>query len=95
MFRIDKIFENYQTEIIKIEGEIKDSDARDWAESLQSIMNGSPRQIIFDFCDATFVSSKSVAIPIQQITQNIFLLNCPASVKNLIHAAGFSKQVLE
>ncbi|MGH7456615.1 MAG: hypothetical protein ACRENG_35025, partial [bacterium] len=77
MFRIDKIFENYQTELLKVEGEIKDSELKDWAESLQSMMNGSPKQIILDFCDATFVSSKAVEILIHQMTQNIFLLNCP------------------
>jgi anti-anti-sigma factor len=95
MFRIDKVFENDQTEIIKVEGEIKDSDAKDWAESLQSIMNESPRQIILDFCDATFISSKAVEILIHQMTPNIFLLNCPTATKNLVHAAGRSKSVLE
>jgi anti-anti-sigma regulatory factor len=95
MFRIDKVFENDQTEIIKVEGEIKDGDAKYWAESLQSIMNGSPRQIILDFCDATFVSSKAVEILIHQMTKNIFLLNCPTAVKNLVHTAGRSASVLE
>ncbi|MGH7597513.1 MAG: hypothetical protein ACREOI_14255 [bacterium] len=95
MFRIDKVFENYQTEIIKVEGEIKDGDTKDWAESLQSIMNGSPRQIILDFCDATFVSSKAVEILIHQMTQNIFLLNCSTAFKNLVHSAGWSASVLE
>ena len=71
MFRIDKIFENYQTELIKAEGEIKDSEVKDWAESLHSIMNGSPKQIILDFCDATFVSSKAVEILIHQMAQSV------------------------
>lgn len=95
MFRIDKVFENDQTEIIKIEGEIKDSDAKEWAESLQSIMNGSFRQIILDFCDASFVSSKAVEMFIYQMTQNIFLLNCPTAFKNLVRSAGWSASVLE
>jgi anti-anti-sigma regulatory factor len=95
MFRIDKVFENYQTELIKVEGEIKDSDAKDWAESLQSIINGSPKQIILDFCDAIFISSKAVEILIQRLGTNIFLLNCPVAVKNLVHAAGWSESVLE
>ncbi len=95
MFRIDKVFENDQTEIIRVEGEIKDSDAKDWAESLQSIMNGASRQIILDFCDATFVSSKAIETLIRQMSQNVFLLNCPTTVQNLVHATGFSKQVLE
>ena len=95
MFRIDKIFENYQTELIKVEGEIKDSDARDWAESLQSITNGSPKQIILNFCDVTHLSSKAAEILIQRLSTNIFLLNCPTAVKNLLHAAGWSESVLE
>ena len=95
MFRIDKIFENYQTELIKVEGEIKDSDVKDWAESLQSMINGSPKQIIFDFCDATHLSAKSVEALIQQMADNIFLLNCPTAIKNLVNAAGWSESVLE
>jgi anti-anti-sigma regulatory factor len=95
MFRIDKVFENDQTEIIKIEGEVKDGDAKDWAESLQSIMNDSPRQIILDFCDATFVSCKAVEILIHQMTKNIFLLNCSTAFKNLVRSAGWPASVLE
>ena len=95
MFRIDKIFENYQTELIKVEGEIKDSEMKDWVESLQSITNGSPKQIIFDFCDVTHLGVKSVEALIQQMASNIFLLNCPTAVKNLVHAAGWSQSVLE
>jgi len=95
MFRIDKVFENYQTELIKIEGEIKDSDVKDWAESLQAFVSGSPRQIILEFCGAAFISSKAAEILIQHLAANIFLLNCPAAVKNLVHAAGWSASVLE
>jgi anti-anti-sigma regulatory factor len=95
MFRIDKIFENYQTELIKVEGEIKDSDVKDWAESLQAFVGGSPKQIILDFCDVTFICSKTVEILIQHLAANIFLLNCPAAVKNLVHAAGWPESILE
>ncbi len=95
MFRIDKIFENYQTELIKVEGEIKDSDVKDWAESLQAFASGSPKQIILEFCDATFISSKAADILIQRLAANIFLLNCPTAVKNFVHAAGWSESILE
>jgi anti-anti-sigma regulatory factor len=95
MFRIDKVFENYQTALIKVEGEVKESDVKDWAESLQSFTNESPKQIIFDFCDATFISSKAVEILIQRLAANVFLLNSPTAVKNLVHAAGWSESVLE
>ncbi len=95
MFRIDKVFENGQTEIIKVAGEIKDSDAKDWAESLQAIMNGSPRQAILDFCDVTHLSPRAAEILIQRLRTNIFLLNCPTATKNLVRAAGGSESVLE
>lgn len=95
MFRIDKVFENYQTELIKVEGEIRESNMQDWAESLQSCTNGSPKQIIFDLCDATFISSKAVEILIQRLAANVFLLNSPTAVKNLVHSAGWSQNILE
>jgi anti-anti-sigma regulatory factor len=95
MFRIDKIFENYQTELIKAEGEIKDSDVKDWTESLPAFVSGSPKQIILDFCDVTHLGPKAAEILIQRLRTNIFLLNCPTAVKNLVHAAGRSENVLE
>jgi anti-anti-sigma regulatory factor len=95
MFRVDKVFENYQTELIKVAGEIKDRDAGDWAESLQSIINGSPKQIILDFCDMTYLSPKAAEILIQRLSTSIFLLNCPTAVKNLVRAAGRLENVLE
>jgi len=95
MFRISKAFENDQIEMITIEGEIKDCDASDWAEALQSILSASHRQSMLNFCGTSMVSAKAIEILIHQMTEHIFLLNCPTAMQNLVHAAGFSKQVVE
>ncbi len=95
MFLIKKVYENELTALLKIEGEITDLALDDWAEALASLLQQTNKHAILDCCDATFVSLKGVEKLIRQMTDKIFLLNCPTTVQNLVHAAGFSKQVLE
>jgi hypothetical protein len=78
MFRIDKVFENHRTELIKVEGEIKDSAAKDWAESLQSIINGSPKQSFSTLRrDSLSQSRRDTHSPAEH---KYFLLNCPTAI---------------
>jgi hypothetical protein len=95
MFRISKAFENDSTILFKIEGEIGEGALADWASALASCIEPTQKQIIFDICDVVFFSAKAPAILMQQMHHNIFLLNCPAAVRNIMHAAGRSANVLE
>ena len=95
MFLIKKVYENELTALLKIEGEITDLTLEDWAVALASLLQQTHKHVILDCCDVTLVSSKIAERLLQQMTNRIFLLNCPMTVQNLVHAAGFSKQVLE
>ena len=95
MFLIKKVYENDLTALLKIEGEINDLALEDWAEALASLLRQANKHVILDCCDVSFVSLKVAERLIQQMTDKIFLLNCPRTVQNLVHAAGFSKQMLE
>jgi anti-anti-sigma regulatory factor len=95
MFLIKKVYENDLTALLKIEGEITEFALEDWAEALASLLRQTKKHVILDCCDANFVSLKVAERLIQQMTDKIFLLNCPTAVQNLVHAAGFSKQGLE
>ena len=95
MFLIKKVYENDLTALLKIEGEITNLTVEDWSEALASLLRQTNKHVILDCCDVTFVSPKIAERLLQQMTDRIFLLNCPTAVQNLAHAAGFSKQVLE
>ncbi len=95
MFLIKKVYENELTALLKIEGEISNLTLEDWAAALASLLQQTNKHVILDCCDITFVSPKIAERLLQQMTNRVFLLNCPTMVQNLVHAAGFSKQVLE
>ena len=94
MFRISKAFENDSTILFKIEGEIGEGELVDWANLIFRCTEPSHKQIIFDICDVVFMSTNAPALLLQHMRDNIFLLNCPAAVRNIMHAAGRSANVL-
>jgi len=95
MFRIKRIFENDLTVIIKIEGEISDENLPDWKNEISRLIELPEREIIFEICYVTFMSPKAVKVLIKLLTKQIFLLNCPTSVSNMLHSAGLSANVLD
>jgi anti-anti-sigma regulatory factor len=95
MFRLHRVFENDQTILLKLEGKITDENLSEWTDWLASITRDASRQIILDGCDLDFISTKAVEKLVGQITPNLFLLNCPTAIKNMVHIAGLSKNVLE
>ncbi len=95
MFLIKKVYENELTALFKIEGEIADHALDYWSEALASLLQQSNKHVLLDCSDITFVSLNIAERLMQQMTNRIFLLNCPTAVQNLVRAAGFSTQVLE
>lgn len=91
MFRIDRIAENTQFELWKIAGEIHDTQLEAWKEALPT---DSGRQLILDFCEVAYISPSAVRHLIERMTANLFIYNCQAGVKNMMHSAGFARQVL-
>ncbi len=94
MFRIERIFENDLTVILKIEGEISDENVPDWKNEISRLMELPEREIIFEICCVTFMCPQAVEVLIKLLTKKIFLLNCPTSVSNMLHSAGLSANVL-
>lgn len=94
MFRIKQVMENKQMIVWKAEGEIGDADFDAWAESLVGFPDDKGRQHIIDFCAVSFISAKAAGYLVNQVTANVFILNAPAAIENMICSSGFSKQVL-
>ncbi len=95
MFRITKIFENDLIFIYKSEGKITEENLGDWTDEIRLLIKQSDRQIILEMCQFTFVSPKAVRSLIELITKDVFLLNSPTFIKNTLHCAGLSANVLD
>ncbi len=95
MFRIKKIFENEQTVLFKVEGEIVESDLDDWSNWLESLFMHTNKQFIIEFCHLVIVTQKGVEKLFEHMRSNVYLLNCPTAVTNIAHSLGFSKNVLD
>lgn len=95
MFRIRKIWENDLTSILKIEGEISDSDLSIWAEEVGTLTQDGPRQTVLDCCSVTSISPKALEVLSGRLSGGIYLVNCPVWIKNILHSAGRSKNILD
>ncbi len=95
MFRINQIFENELTTIFKIEGEISDGNLHDWTDAINRLIKLPEKQIILEICEVTLMSPKAVQVLIDVITGNVYLLNGPTFVKNILKSAGLSGNVLD
>ncbi len=95
MFRISKILENEITSIFKIEGEIIDSDLSTWAEEVGGMTQDGDHQIILDCCSVSSICPKGLEILSKRLSKGIYLVNCPVGVKNMLHSAGRSKNLLD
>jgi len=95
MLRITKVFENDATLIYKIEGKISDDNLAVWAQEMDALKKVMGRQTILDFCQVWFICTKGVEILVKGMSDNLYLLNCPMGVRNVLHAAGLSARMLE
>ena len=95
MFRIKKIFENDLTIIWKIEGEISNDRLQFWVDEMNHLITNAEKQVILDMCDVTSMAPTPVQRLMDVITKNVYLLNCPTFVKNMLQSAGLSGHVLD
>lgn len=95
MYRISRVFETPSVAIVKLAGQIADSEAEAWIVFLKELQREPPRSVVLDFCEVQWVGRKAADILVDLLPKNILLLNCPVGIKNLISSAGYSSQLLE
>lgn len=95
MFRINRTFENDLTLLVKLVGEIGAQDLQHWDDSLQAILQHEQRQVIFDFCDVTRMTTAAVEKLQEAITNRVFLLNGSVALQNIMRASGHAAQILD
>jgi anti-anti-sigma regulatory factor len=95
MLRITKAFENDSISIYKIEGKISEETLGVWAEEIRALNKMADRQIILDLSQVWFICTKGMEVLVQLMSNNLYLLNCPMEVRNVLHTAGLSARILE
>ena len=95
MFRIKKIFENNLIVIWKIEGEISNDRLQFWVDEINHLITNVQKQVILDMCEVTSMAQIPAQRLIGVITKNVYLLNSPTFVKNMLQSAGLSAHVLD
>ncbi len=95
MFRIKKSFENENTAIFKIEGDIPNEIVHIWARELRRIIKKSKNLIILEACSMGYIGPKAVKVLFNVTAGNIYLLSCPTSVKNMFNSAGKAANILD
>jgi anti-anti-sigma regulatory factor len=95
MLRITKAFENDSISIYKIEGKISEETLEVWAEEIRALNKMADRQIILDLSQVWFICTKGMEVLVQLMSNNLYVLNCPMEVRNVLHTAGLSARILE
>ncbi|MCI0446285.1 hypothetical protein L0152_24110 [bacterium] len=95
MFRITKTFENRITFIFRIEGKITDNGLTDWAYEINKFKTVSGRQVILDFSQLFFIAPKAVDMLLNNMTENLYILNCSTDIRNRFHSSGLGGRMLE
>ena len=95
MFRIRKFLGNKITSIVKIEGEIADSDLSTWADEVNALTPDGTSQTVLDCSSITSISPKALEVLSGRLSEGIYLINCPAWVKNRLRSLGRSPNVLD
>jgi len=95
MFRITKTFENPVTYIFRIEGKITDNGLTDWADEINKFKTVFDRQVILDFSHLFFITPEAVEVLLNNMTENLYILNCSTEIRNRFHSSGLGGRMLE
>ncbi len=95
MFRIQKLFENEQTVIVKAEGEITEAELNDWKKEIAAVASSADQQVILELWSISFMSPKAVEALMQCLSENVYLMNCPVYARNVLQTAGLSDRILD
>jgi anti-anti-sigma regulatory factor len=65
-----------------------------WADELNVLKQATGRQVILDFSQTWFVSTKAVMTLIALMPDHLYVLNCPMEMRNIMLSAGLSERML-
>jgi hypothetical protein len=95
MFRISRVFETAAVVIVKVSGQIKDSDQAAWPAFLDSLRNETGRWVVLDFSEVTRIEPRATTTLLRRLPETVLLMNCPTDVRNVVESAGLTDQILD
>jgi len=94
MYRITKAYENEKLSIYCIEGKVTDEVTDNWMEEMSRLKDFQDHEIILDLSQLWYLSSRAAEVLMNSLQNNLFLLNCPLPVRNVLHVSGLSSRTL-
>ncbi len=101
MYRISRVLETPSVAIIKIAGQVTDTDLGAWKSFVEELgseggFEAEPTHwTVLDFCDVSSVGRQAAELLIQLLPPNVLLLNGTTAIKNMAASAGHTSQILE
>lgn len=101
MYRISRVLETPSVAIVKIAGQVADTDLEAWRSFIEELGSEGGLQVepthwtVLDFCDVSSVGHRAAEGLIELLPRHVLLLNVPTAIKNMAVSAGFVSQVLE
>lgn len=95
MFRIRKIFENRLTTILRIEGTINNTNLAALRKEMSALLLRTENQVILDGSGLAFVTPKVAELFNELLLEEIYLLNFPVNLRNMLGSLGWSDRLLE
>lgn len=93
MFRITKAFENSTVSIYRIEGKITDENLSAWTEEIKTMLDAT-KHVILDFCQVWYITGQAVEVLTKMNGEGVYLMNCTMDIRNALHVAGLSDQLI-
>lgn len=94
MYRINKVFENESTILVRIEGSFT-SEEQSWSQYLDEMLQEAERNVFIDLSEATFSNEKEMRWLVERMKTNVFLVNSPIPMKDFLRGTPLSGNLLD
>ena len=78
-----------------MEGEIRDENLDLWAAELEALRRTIQGNIVLNFHSVSFISVSAVPKLMELRDRQVFVLNCPTPVKNMLQASGSVSMIID
>jgi hypothetical protein len=95
MFRLNRVFDNGSTVLIKITGEIQEADLEEWIHFLRRLSDWSGCEIILDFCAVAPMTAAAIAALASEPGSNVYFVNGSMSMRAVVTSLGHANRLLD
>ena len=95
MYRIQRLFDNSSTVLVRITGEVEEGDLESWTSFLSLLRSWGNCDIILDFSDVFRIASSAVNVLVEHLPHDLYLMNCSPVVANVVSSFGHGHRLLD